>query len=484
MENKPTADQSVSGFDRINRWIRTSTMLKLAVIGFLVLVLLIPVGMLQSLITERESTRNMAIAEVSSKWGYEQTIGGPVLSVPYEDTFKDEKGRVQTQTLHAHFLPDDLQFDGTVQPQKRNRGIFVVMLYNTRLTVRARFKKPSVVGLGLKDGQMQWDKAFLSLGISDMKGIRNAVTFRVNNQTLEAQPGISGSDILTSGVNVPLTLNADSYTVESVINLNGSTQLSFLPYGKETRVRLQSPWPTPSFIGSFLPDGRRVTPNGFEANWKVLQFNRNFPQQGIGNFLSYATPANEVMYADGERPGEYRSAPKPTYQPIDQPTFGVKLLLPVDEYQKTMRSAKYGIMFVILTFVAFFFVEILDRRRIHPIQYLLVGFAICLFYLLLLSISEHISFDGAYLIGSAIILTLITFYVRYVFHNLRLTILFSAVLALLYGFFYSLLQLEDYSLLLGSFGLLLILGVIMYLTRNVNWYRAYEGESGADGVVG
>ena len=142
-----------------------------------------------------------------------------------------------------------------------------------------------------------------------------------------------------------------------------------------------------------------------------------------------------------------------------------------------MRSAKYGILFVILTFVAFFFVEILDRRRIHPIQYLLVGFAICLFYLLLLSISEHISFDWAYLIGGSIILALTTFYVRCVFQNLRLTVLFSVVLALLYGFFYSLLQLEDYSLLLGSFGLLLILCIVMYLTRHVNWYRAYEPET-------
>ena len=206
-----------------------------------------------------------------------------------------------------------------------------------------------------------------------------------------------------------------------------------------------------------------------------MQFNRNFPQQGIGNFLTHGNTTDEGAYAQTER-GDYRSSPPSAYRSAESPSFGVKLLLPVDEYQKTMRSAKYGIMFVILTFVAFFFVEILDRRRIHPIQYLLVGFAIYLFYLLLLSISEHISFDRAYLIGSVIILTLITFYVRYVFQNLRLTILFSVVLALLYGFFYSLLQLEDYSLLLGSFGLLLILGIIMYLTRNVNWYRAYDTE--------
>ncbi|MBD2701350.1 cell envelope integrity protein CreD [Spirosoma sp. BT702] len=438
--------------DRINNWIRTSTMLKLAVIGFLVLVLLIPTSMLQSLIQEREATRDEATAEVSAKWGGQQVIGGPVLSVPYDVVTKDAKGQLQTETMFAHFLPDDLQFDGNVTPERRNRGIFVVMLYHTKLTIKGSFRKPSVTSLGLSDAAMKWDKAFLSLGVTDMQGIKNAITFRINNQTLEAEPGIPSADILPSGVSVPIKLDADTYRFESVVNLNGSTQLSFLPFGKETRVNLHSLWNTPSFVGSFLPDQRSITSQGFQASWKVLQFNRNFPQQGIGNFLTRANP-NEAL-----------------------PTFGVKLLLPVDEYQKTMRSAKYGILFVILTFVSFFFVEILDRRRIHPIQYLLVGFAICLFYLLLLSISEHVSFDGAYLIGSVIILALITFYVRYVFQNTRLTILFSGILALLYGFFYSLLQLEDYSLLLGSFGLLLILGVIMYLTRHVNWYRGYASE--------
>lgn len=457
MEPSLSSETPVSVYDRLNRWVRTSTMLKLAVIGILVLILLIPTEMLQSLISERESTRNTAVAEVSAKWGAEQVIGGPILSVPYEIATSDENDPVRTE--YAHFLPDDLQFDGRIQPEKRSRGIFTVMLYNTRLTIKGRFKKPSVAPLGLSASAMQWDKAILSLGISDVKGIREAITVRLNGQLVEAEPGIAGGDILPSGVSIPLALNADAYAFETTLNLNGSTQLSFLPLGKETRVRLQSPWSTPSFTGSYLPDQRLVTAGGFEASWKVLQFNRNFPQQGIGNFLTKSGR------------GEVAS---PANQPGELPAFGVKLLLPVDEYQKTMRSAKYGIMFVMLTFVAFFFVEILDRRRIHPIQYLLVGFAICLFYLLLLSLSEHMSFDQAYLIGSVIILGLITGYVRYVFRNLRLTVLFSAVLALLYGFFYSLLQLEDYSLLLGSFGLLLILGVIMYLTRHIDWYRAYE----------
>ena len=360
MEPSSSSEQPLSVFDRVNRWTRTSTMLKLVVIGILVVVLLIPTVMLQSLISERESTRNAAVAEVSAKWGNEQVIGGPILTVPYEIAGSEEDGPVQT--AYAHFLPDELQFDGRVRPEQRNRGIFVVTLYNTRLTIKGKFKKPSVASLGLSASQMQWEKAVLSLGISDVKGIREAVTFRLNGQSIDAEPGIGDDGILPSGVSVPLALNADAYAFETTLNLNGSTQLSFLPLGKETRVHLQSPWPTPSFTGSYLPDKRRITASGFEANWKVLQFNRNFPQQGIGNFLTKLSA---------------EQARNPSYQPSELPSFGVKLLLPVDEYQKTMRSAKYGIMFVMLTFIAFFFVEILDRRRIHP-------FSIC--WLVLLSV--------------------------------------------------------------------------------------------------
>lgn len=453
MEPSSTADQPTSLFDRINLWLRTSTMLKIIVIGFLVLVLLIPTSMLQSLIYERESTRNEAIKEVSNKWGSEQTVGGPILTVPYTAEFKDEKGKVEYLIRYAHFFPETLQINGKVLPEKRNRGIFVVMLYNTQLKISGSFKKPVVDGLGLSPAVMQWDKAFLSLGITDMKGIKDTIGLQVNEKTLVVNPGIPTSDIMESGVSAPIDLTTDRYSFDCTLNLNGSTQLSFLPFGKETTIRLQSPWASPSFTGAFLPDQRDITKDGFQASWKVLQYNRNYPQQGLGSFL-----------VRGNENGMQQSA------------FGVKLLLPVDEYQKTMRSAKYAVMFIVITFAAFFFVEILDRRRIHPIQYLLVGFAICLFYLLLLSISEHTSFDWAYLSGGITILALITSYVRYIFKNIRLTALFSAILALLYGFFYSLLQLEDYSLLLGSFGLLLILSVIMYLTRHIDWYRAYESK--------
>jgi inner membrane protein len=250
------------------------------------------------------------------------------------------------------------------------------------------------------------------------------------------------------------------------LRAHGSSEIRFLPFGKETSVNLTSTWGTPSFVGSFLPEQRSITEKGFSAGWKVLQYNRNYPQQGIGSFINLQQP-NVVNVATS------RDTPE-VVMSDENGSFGVKLLLPINEYQKTMRSAKYAGMFILITFTAFFFIEILNRRKLHPIQYLLVGFAVCLFYVLLLSISEHLSFQWAYLIGCITILSLVSFYTKSVFNNTRLTLIFNGILILLYAFFYSLLQMEDYSLLLGSLGLVLILGVIMYLTRNIDWYRAYE----------
>lgn len=457
-------NQQPSLFDRFNAWLRTSVMLKLLVIGVLVLLLMIPANMLSSLIYEREATRNAAIAEVSSKWGNQQWVGGPVLTLPYQETYQDAKGNKLQRTKFAHFLPENLKIEGNIQPEKRYRGIYVVILYNSRLTMSGNFKKPDIESLGLQPSDIQWKKAFLSLGITDLKGIKDTIQWQVNGQSLLVNPGIPSNDILASGVSAPLGMDNDNYDFKCELNLNGSTQLSFLPLGKKTTVSLVSPWESPSFVGDFLPDARSITKGGFKATWQVLQYNRNFPQQGLGAFIGAEAPAELA-----------ENAPVSVAQNAGTiSSFGVKLLLPVDEYKKTMRSAKYDIMFILITFIAFFFVEILNKKRIHPIQYLLVGFAVCLFYLLLLSISEHLSFNWAYLIGCGVILSLVTFYVKHVFQNTKLTLLFSGILALLYGFFYSLLQLEDYSLLLGSAGLVLILGAVMYLTRHINWYKAYE----------
>jgi inner membrane protein len=445
--------EKLSAFERINGWARRSVTLKLVSIGILILILLIPTSMLTSLVYERQSLRDGAIEEVSSKWGAPQTFGGPVLSVPYTSLLKDDKGNVETRILYAHFLPDELKITGTVVPEKRYRGIYVVVLYHTKLHISGKFGHPNMQALSVPESNYQFKNAAVTLGIPDMKGITDAVNFKMNDTVYGFNPGLPTNDIFASGVSFEFNFVKQKDNVfEFDLNLNGSTSLSFLPFGKETDVTLSSTWDSPSFEGSFLPVQREITAKGFTASWKVLQLNRNYPQQGLGAFIS-------------EKSGEGIMG-----------SFGLKLLLPIDEYQKTSRSVKYCVMFIFITFLTFFFVEVLNKKRIHPIQYLLVGFAICLFYVLLLSISEHMKFDWAYLIGCVCVLVLVTFYAKNIFKNNKLTKVFSGLLALLYGFFYSLLQLEDYSLLLGSSGLLLILATIMYLTRKIDWYAISSGE--------
>jgi inner membrane protein len=443
-----------SAFERLNAWACRSVTLKLITIGFLILILLIPTSMLTSLVYERQQLRDGAIEEVSSKWGNPQTIGGPVLSIPYTTLVKDDKGNVETQIRYAHFLPEQIQITGTVVPEKRYRGIYVVVLYNTKLHISGKFSHPNLQALSIPEGNYMFKNAAISIGIPDMKGITDAVNFKMNDTTYSFNPGLPVNDIFSSGASFEFNLaKLKEFNFDFDLNLNGSTSLSFLPFGKETNVTISSTWNSPSFEGSFLPDKREINAKGFTANWKVLQLNRNYPQQGLGAFVS-------------SRGGDAAGS------------FGLKLLLPIDEYQKSSRSVKYCVMFIFITFLTFFFVEVLNKKRIHPIQYLLVGFAICLFYVLLLSISEHLKFDLAYLIGCICVLGLVTFYAKTIFKNNKLTGIFSGLLALLYGFFYSLLQLEDYALLLGSTGLFLILATIMYLTRKVDWYGISSGEQG------
>ncbi len=447
-------------------WARRSVTLKLVAIGFLVVILMIPAFMLSGLISERQQLRDTARREVADSWGQEQTLGGPVLTVPYVVRQTTETGTVMETTSYAHFFPDRLDVTGTVSPETRKRGIYEVVLYNARLQIRGRFPRPDPAALNIPPESFRPGDAFLSIGLSDMTGIKDGINVNWAGTVRAADPGIPSSDVFSSGVHVPvaLTETAEGYSFGVDLNLNGSGSLGFLPVGKETNVQVAADWGTPSFIGAFLPDERTVTADRFEASWRVLNLNRNYGQAFIGAF---GQPTQLV------EPGAY-------YDPYVQTTemttggtpsaFGVSLLLPIDEYQKTERAAKYCMLFVFLTFTTFFFVEILGGRRIHPVQYLLVGFAITLFYLLLLSFSEYIPFGSAYGTAALAVLTLVTLYAKAIFREWKLAGMVAGLLALFYGYFYVLLQLEAYALLFGSLGLLATLAVVMYLSRSVDWY--------------
>lgn len=424
--------------------------IRLFIIAFLGLVLLIPSFLIQELISERETRRNQVAHEISEKWGAEQVVVGPIISVPYTYSYKSGDTIEQT-TRYAHLLPEDLNIKGNLAPEVRYRGIYKVIVYNSRVTVSGSFPPISTDDFNIPFEDFNFDDALVSVGISDMTGIKEFVTFNWNGKEYIANPGIQTNDVISSGISIAPDLDPEKdHTFRFELNLNGSSGMRFSPVGRETHVELSSDWPTPSFTGNFLPAARTVNASGFTSQWNVLHMNRNFPQQWVGS--------NDE---------------------VSKTTFGVDLLIPVDEYQKTMRTAKYAIMFIALTFLTFFMIELLSGNIIHPIQYLLIGFALLIFYTLLLSISEYVVFGLAYLVASAAIILMITIYSYSVLSDGRKTGIIFGVLIFLYGYLYILMQLQDYALLMGSIGLFVVLALVMYLTRGINWFEIMSSRQNA-----
>jgi inner membrane protein len=423
--------------------LKKSVLLRMVVIGILALCLLIPSALIIALVSERKSARDSAVSEVSDKWGNAQTILGPVLTIPYTVTSTPKKGEVVRTTNCLHVLPESLSMAVTLSPTIRYRGIYEVVLYSAQMLLEGSISLPDTSRLGIAAQDVEWDKAFLTIGISDLRGIRETVTMRVGGQNLVAEPGVKSNDVAETGITFAPALDPaqKEWRFSGTIQLNGSGQMLFVPAGKTTEIRLSAPWGKPSFIGNRLPESRPIKDNSFAAEWKVLHLNRSFPQVWTGKQYDLSKSA-----------------------------FGVALLPPIDEYQKTMRSAKYAVMFIAFTFLSFFLTEVLSGRIIHPIQYALIGFAVLLFYVLLLSLSEQMAFKYAYLISSLSIILLIAGYTKSILSGFAPAAMISGILAVLLGFMYTLLQLEDYVLLIGSVGLFAALALVMYLTRKINWF--------------
>lgn len=435
--------------EKTKNWLSNSITLKLIIVAILTLLLLIPKEMIQSLIHEREVTRDRVVREISSKWGQEQTVTGPVLSLPYY-YYQQTDDMVKKRIGYLHVLPEKLDIKGDLIPNIRYRGIYKVIAYNSMLNVSGNFNLLNLSKHNINFDDIVWDDAILSIGIPDMIGINKIIDIKWNDSVYVCEPGITVKDIVKSGVSTKVLLdkeNAKKYMFNLNLDINGSEGLFFVPLGKITDVNLQSTWDTPSFDGEFLPDERSISTEGFKARWNILNSNRNYPQSWKGK----------------------------TYD-VNYSKFGVKLLFPVDQYQKSMRSVKYAIMFIALTFIIFFFIEVINKKRVHPVQYLLIGIALCVFYSLLISLAEHLPFVQSYLIASISILLLITFYTYSVLKSVKFSILIATVLLVLYIFLYTILQLMDYSLLLGNIGLFIVLALIMIYSRKIDWYRTGKEE--------
>ncbi len=448
-----TEEQQPSIFEKISSGIRNSISLKLILITILTLLMLIPMTMIRSIINEREMNRSETEFEVSDKWARQQTVTGPILSIPvlYQRIVNEDESITYTKNLHI--LPNQLSINGHVTPETLKRGIYDITVYAGELDISGDFALARYKIDDENFKEIQWSNAFLTIGLSDLRGIRKSIPVKWNSTSVGIEPGSKIQQMISSGVTIPVDIDPEQlrYAFSVKLDIQGSENLSFIPLGNETRVALESNWQDPSFMGSFLPDHREVTKDGFSANWSILQLNRNYPQKWMDD-----TYASEMQAS----------------------AFGVKLFNSLDDYQKSMRSAKYAVMTLALTFLIFFLTEVLNHRRIHPFQYTLVGLALCIFYVLLVSLSEHINFNVAYLISSIAIIAIITFYASYVFQSRKITVSLLTLLTAIYAFVFVTLQLTDYALLIGSIGLLAILSATMYYTRNINWYKLSLGNQG------
>jgi len=432
-------------------WKKSQLVIKAGFIAVLTLLLLVPMSFISGLVGERQQRRNAAYREVSDKWASDQTLAGPVLMIPYHSAEKNSDGNTVSTTRYAYFLPDSLDITGTLAPQKRHRGIYEVTLYRSDLRLSGRFTQLDAVSLHVAAGDWMPDGAVLLLGTPDLRGIENRLSVDWNGTTTYFDPGLPPNTVLDQGVSAKVPVDPEAFTQGSFsfsvqLALKGSGSLQMVPAGKSTTVALRSSWPSPSFTGHFLPAASHIDARGFSARWTVFNLNRNFPQR----------------WTEG------------AYD-LNDSAFGVDLMQPVDFYQKTMRCIKYAILIIALTFTVFFLVETSTRQPVHPIQYLLIGLALCVFYTLLISISEYLYFAWAYGIAAAATTALITLYACWVFPGRRMPVVAGCSLALLYGYIFVLMQLEDFALLAGSIGLFLVLAVLMYFSRHIN--RDFEQET-------
>ena len=433
--------------DALSR-ITNSASFKFVIIGFLSLLLLIPVGKIRKLILERQERSALAVLEVSEKWGLDQCITGPYLTIPLKET-RTLNGKEELVWNQLHVLPEQLDIFGNVVPEVKKRGIYKTVVYESALHISGHLQLNATLLEQIGEQEIVNNALYLCLGITDLRGIKE-VSIEVDGQAVEEMPGLPTADLTSKGIHIPLSPNILSKEIIPFLvdlRLDGSSELSFAPVGKTTEVEIESNWPDPSFGGAFLPIPAKtnVVPEGFQASWVVNYLNRSYPQYWYNNAASLADSG-----------------------------FGVRFLIPVDHYQKSMRSIKYALMFIALSFLIFFLTELISGVRLHPIQYLLVGMALVVFYTLLISLAEHLGFDPAYLISSLATVLLIALYVGSSTGRSRQGLLTGSLLGVLYAFLYTTLQLQDFSLLFGSVGIFAVIAIIMYVSRKVNWYKERE----------
>lgn len=443
--------------NKFGHWLKTSITARMLMVGFLVIILLIPLSYISSLINERAYRQQDVVNEINQKWGNNVLVYGPILKLPYktytETKTYNEKTKTyfketQTHIKYAYVFPEQLNSKVDVKSKTLKRGNFESAVFTTQMDFAGHYIAVDLTAKGIKPEDIMWDKAKIVIKTSNLKGIKSEVQIKLadkayNFETNFNQNKNNNLDVLESSfikdVDVFKSKNTD-FTFS--ITFNGSRKVELIPIGKTTTMHMNSNWADPSFMGNYLPNDetKQISKDGFKADWKVLHINRAFSQQHL------------------------KSIPN-----LSQFAFGTKFMVMVDEYQKSERSAKYGFLVIGLTFLVFFLIQTLSKINIHPFQYLMIGLALTMFYTLLVSISEHSNFLKAYLIAGISVIVLITLYSKSILKTFKFPLFIGASLSALYAFIYVIIQLENYALLVGSIGLFLILAIVMFVSRKIDW---------------
>jgi inner membrane protein len=437
--------------------LKRSASIKALVIGLLILILLIPVSMIKGVVHDRIDVHREARADIMRAWGSEQTLTGPILVLPYRIAHINSYGNQAIERAFLYVLPNDLDINIEVDPEIRYRGMHKVPIYSADISVRGSFAKPDFEAVAPAESDVDWDKAFVALSVSDARAIAHAPLVDIGDSVSRFRSG--GARILGRAA-TPMVADVESdfedfrqgnaLGFEMDLRLNGADSLLISPLGDTTDVAIASTWPSPSFVGEYLPETREVSDAGFDAAWQVSGLGRELPTHWTA---AAGTPVDAGLSA-----------------------FGVTFYQPVGLYQLSLRATKYAVLFIGMSFVAYFLFEVMVGLRLHPLQYLLIGFANAVFYLLLLSLAEHIGFAWAYFVSAFASVGLVAGYSASVLVRRSRGFMMGGILTGLYGFLYMTLQAETYALLAGSLALWATLALIMYLTRRIDWYQQSPGK--------
>lgn len=426
---------------------------KIIMVGLLTLFLLIPLSYVQSLIAERADRKKEVVQEVTKSWGTDVHIYGPILRVPYRvynettllnpDTKKQEISTSQS-IAYAYFFPEKLDLKTKIHKDNSlKRGLYNVVVFSTDIKAEGSFGTPNFKKLQIDEANVIWNQATILVKTTNLKSSKSDLNLKVNDSTLtfESKPNIDKYyDDLESDV-FDLT-NLKSFNFSFQMKYNGSNSVKFIPVAKNTNVSIDSDWQNPSFEGIFASNtsSKSITKDGFHADWNISQVNRPFSQE----YSEFLPELNEYL-------------------------FGVKLIETVDQYQQNERASKYGFLMIGLTFLIFFLIQTISKISIHIFQYGMIGLALVLFYTLLISITEHSTFSIAYGIATFAVIVMLFLYTLSILKSRKFSIFIALALAALYSFIYIIIQLENYALLVGSIGLFLILGIVMYFSRKIEW---------------